>query len=206
MRIIRQATVAVSVALLQLCCAPFGFAQTTYDISAFPFTYSDAESVYGTLQTSASGTFSSAAAIAAIFNSSAYVATLYGPMGVISSIDNLNSAWHIELSEPGASVQLTIDDTQISLSFSTPTEFSEGVLLARSDDMRTIFQFAQSNNVSDVNFADYDYDAINSAYSPMPYGATFVFPAIPEPSAALLLTLSAPLFLRRSQVRPRNPK
>lgn len=180
-------------------------ARSTYDLAAFPFSYMGTHLATAKLTTNVSGSFSDELAIENIFNSASYEATLSGPSGVLTQLDNTNSAWDLMLS--GAAIAaLTIDPTKITLRFATPFEYTGAALLLRSADLRSVLQYRQENNVSDYSFAHFSFNAVSSASWSTDYGTTFIFPAIspvPEPSEATLLSIGLLATLLRYYSRRR---
>lgn len=159
----------------------------TYDLASFPWQYENATIARARLTTSEIGRYDDRGEIEAIFNSSKYEAELHGS-GVLTQMDNANSRWLLELSSPGNSASLIINSEGMSLSFVTPAEYSDGVLMLR-DGTYSVLQYRQSNNVTDENFAHFGFYAVHGAYSPSPFGTTFFFPAVkaPDESSALVL-------------------
>lgn len=196
---------AVSVLAISLSFCSSASAQSTYDLAAFPFSYMGAHLATAKLTTNVSGSFSDELAIENIFNSASYEATLAGPSGVLTQLDNTNSAWDFMFS--GAAVAaLTIDPAQMTLSFATPVEYTGAALLLQSTDLRSVLQYRQENNVSDYSFAQFGFNAVSTASWSTDYGTTFIFPAIspiPEPSEAALLSIGLLATLLRYYSRRR---
>lgn len=191
MKKILKASIAVSTLTMSLAFGSSAAAQPTYDLGAFPFSYMGATQATATLSTSASGIFTDELAIENILNSASYEATLSGPSGVLTHLDNSNSSWDLMFSGPAAAT-LTITPALMTLSFSTPLEFTGAALILRSNDLRSVLQYRQENNVFDYNFADFRFDAMFGGGWPTSYETTFVFPAaasVSEPSVAALLSI-----------------
>jgi hypothetical protein len=186
-----------SLIVVLLACSGSVSATTSYNMANF--TFSGANTFAAKVTTNAIGSFSDPLEIENILNSSTYAATLFSGSDLISHMDNTNAIWDLMLTEAD-SVTLTIDSSQMALSFLT-AELGSGALLLKTADMRSILQFRQENNISDYNFVDYAFDAVVSANSDLTYQAPFVFAAVtavPEPSSALLVITGLGLvWLRR---------
>ncbi|MDD2740590.1 MAG: hypothetical protein PHR94_16805 [Methylomonas lenta] len=199
---------AITAVLFVLFCGS-ATAQVTYDLTAFPFIYNDVSLATANLTTNSIGTFNNPKNIEDIFNNSTYEATLFGPSNTITHIDNSNSKWELQFSlfsDPSAT--LTIDPLKISLTFSTPSENSGGALLLRSTNNLSVLQYRQENNVSNYNFAGFEFNAVYDAYSPLLYGTTFVMPAIPAsvPVPAAIWLMGFGLFCLFGMLKPPSPR
>lgn len=165
----------------------------TYDLVNFPFAYNgDATAITATLTTNHLGTLSDPAAIETFLNATQYSATLFGTNGALRVLDNSNSQWELYFSYGSTpAVTLDVSDTAISLSFSTMAEYTGAALLLRSSDNLSILQYRQENNVSDYNFVGFQFNAVNDAGSPLPYGSTFIMSAIPvdEPTVPAMMAM-----------------
>ena len=160
-------------------------AETSYNLTEFPFSYYAATKVEGIIQTNARGTFTQPNDIQNILNSSIFEVKMYDELNIVSTLSNANASWIVDLSTYGSpSIQLTIDENQISLSFHTPTEYSEGALLLKSgghSQLPSTLQYRQTNNVSNSNAARFDFDAVRTAHYQTTYGKSFIFSASPVP-------------------------
>lgn len=151
-----------------------------------------------TLTTDYIGTTSDPTVIQNILDSAQYSASIYDAGGTLRSMDNSNSHWELYLSPDNTpTISFNINNQAITLSFSTPTEYTGAALLLRSSDDLAILQYRQENNVSNYNFVDFGFNAVFSASYQMPYGSTFTLPAVAapvdEPGIALLLALGLPV-------------
>lgn len=165
---------------------------TTYNLTGFPFGYFGATGASGQLTTNATGTFVGAAAVEGVFNGSSYSADLYNGASVLAHLDNSNSSWNVSLSAYGnPSVRLTVDPSRMVLSFDTSVDFSGAALIARSSNYSTVLQYRQEHNIFDSTFADFSFNAMNSARSNLVFGQSFIFSAapVPEPSEVALLSV-----------------
>lgn len=175
-----------SLIVVLMACSGSVSANTSYNLANF--TFSGVNTFAAIVTTNTIGSFSDPLEIESILNSSTYAATLFSGSDLISHMDNTNAVWDLMLTEAD-SVTLTIDSSQMVLSFLT-AELGSGALLLKAADMRSVLQFRQENNISDYNFVDYAFDAVVSANSHLTYQAPFVFAAVtavPEPDAYCML-------------------
>lgn len=154
--------------------------------------------VRGTIATSLTGTFETEPAIENLFNTADYSFQGFSGSTLLFTLNNANSVWDLDLGLSSASVKVTVTPVAMTIDFSTPIEPSFGSFVLYSAALNASYQFGQGNNVSDENFVYMDRDLVLIGLSPLPYDTPFVYPAVPEPSSAVLglLGLLALRFIR----------
>lgn len=166
---------------------------TEFDLGDFPFEFIEATNVDATLETSTIGVFTTEAEIEDFFNSTIYSVNLMDGATIVFTLDNSNSIWNLEFAAlgggtGGATATLTATEWEIVLDFSTPQEISSARLFLRNTDPFSVLQYAQENNISDINFVDV-YILPPEGWAEVTYDAAFVFPATSIPEQVVLVDI-----------------
>lgn len=161
----------------------------TYVLDSSLFNYRESDQLLVSIDTNQIGTFTTKAEIEDVLAQSTFKISLFNGAEKLTELTHLDTAWRLVLGS-NATANLTITDSQFALTFFTPQEYTDARLSLQSANLTSIFQFSQSNNVSDYNTIHFGYNAVHSAYNPLNYGASFVLTAaVPEPSSYAMLAL-----------------
>ncbi|WP_025869550.1 PEP-CTERM sorting domain-containing protein [Methylobacillus glycogenes] len=183
-------TLAASLVMAACSIAATSASAQTYFLDASQFNYMSADKIQGYIKTDKVGTFTTKEAVEEVLQQTSFGFKIMDGASVLSELTVLNSAWELDLRSI-MGVSLVISDSEFSLSFVTPQEFSSARLLLISDDGSTRLQFSQVNNISDYSIIHMSYNASHSASTNLPFGSTFVLSAalVPEPSSYVMLGL-----------------